>query len=87
MVSTGVCVQSSVEAAVRSMHERGLDPTSSGVYFGQLLGMADPLTFVLGAHGYRVREPADHCVQPSLRLFMTFLAHIGHCLHVRAGQP
>ena len=26
----------------------------SGVYFGQLLGMADPLSFVLGANGYRV---------------------------------
>ena len=36
------------------MHERGMDHTSAGVYFGQLLGMADPLTFVLGAHGYRV---------------------------------
>ena len=49
-------VQASVEAAVSSMHERGLDHTSAGVYFGQLLGMADPLTYVLGAHGYRVNS-------------------------------
>lgn len=47
--------QSSVERAVALMHERGLDHREVGVYFGQLLGMADPLSFVLGASGYRVR--------------------------------
>ena len=26
----------------------------SGIYFGQLLGMADNLSFPLGAHGYNV---------------------------------
>lgn len=37
------------------MQLRGLPRLSagSGVYFGQLLGMADHLTFLLGAHGYR----------------------------------
>lgn len=43
--------QQSVEAAVAGMSELGLEP-SSGVSFGQLLGMADHLTFTLGAHGY-----------------------------------
>ena len=43
--------QSSVERAVEGMAARGLPP-SSGVYFGQLLGMADHLTFTLGRHGY-----------------------------------
>ncbi|KFM26850.1 Proline dehydrogenase 1, mitochondrial [Auxenochlorella protothecoides] len=43
--------QASIEAAVAAMEERGLGP-QAGVYFGQLLGMADNLTFVLGQHGY-----------------------------------
>jgi proline dehydrogenase len=34
------------------MAARGLSPTGGGVYFGQLLGMADNLTFTLGQHGY-----------------------------------
>ena len=28
-------------------------PPSCGGYFGQLLGMADHLTYTLGAHGYK----------------------------------
>lgn len=51
--------QASVERAVRQMHDMGLDQTQVGVYFGQLLGMADPLSFVLGANGYKVRESVD----------------------------
>lgn len=43
--------QASIEAAVAAMEARGLGP-HAGVYFGQLLGMADNLTFVLGQHGY-----------------------------------
>ncbi|KDD76966.1 Proline dehydrogenase [Helicosporidium sp. ATCC 50920] len=43
--------QRSIERCVEGMAARGLSP-SSGVYFGQLLGMADNLTFVLGRHGY-----------------------------------
>ena len=43
--------QRSVELAVTGMRELVLAP-SSGVSFGQLLGMADHLTFTLGAHGY-----------------------------------
>jgi len=50
-----------VEYVLAQMKRRNLAPQSSasGVYFGQLLGMADNLTFLLGASGYRaykVRE-------------------------------
>ena len=45
--------QYSVETAVRMMHEWSLDPATSGAFFGQLLGMADHLSYTLGRHGYR----------------------------------
>ncbi len=35
------------------MHALGLQPDTAGVYFGQLLGMADRLTFTLASHGYK----------------------------------
>ena len=34
------------------MRRLGLPATGGGVYFGQLLGMADALTFTLGQNGY-----------------------------------
>lgn len=43
--------QQSIENAVALMKQLGLPP-SSGVYFGQLLGMADHLSFTLGQNGY-----------------------------------
>ncbi|PSC69490.1 Proline dehydrogenase [Micractinium conductrix] len=43
--------QASIEQATSHMRQLGLPP-SAGVYFGQLLGMADHLTYTLGAHGY-----------------------------------
>ena len=46
--------QESIEKATELMHELDLPPRDSPVYFGQLLGMADPLTYVLGANGYKV---------------------------------
>ena len=46
--------QKSIERAVSLMHELGVEPQQSGIYFGQLLGMADHLTFILGRNGYRV---------------------------------
>ena len=46
--------QKSIERAVSLMHELGVEPQKSGIYFGQLLGMADHLTFILGRNGYRV---------------------------------
>ena len=44
--------QESVELCLAEMASLGLDPREGGVYFGQLLGMADHLTFSLGRHGY-----------------------------------
>ena len=34
------------------MRALGIPAAGGGVYFGQLLGMADALTFTLGQHGY-----------------------------------
>lgn len=45
--------QKSIERAVSLMHELDVEPQQSGIYFGQLLGMADHLTFILGRNGYR----------------------------------
>ena len=56
--------QESIEKATKLMHEMGLPPQQSPVYFGQLLGMADPLSYVLGANGYRVRHPSGTCYSP-----------------------
>ncbi|CAM9284253.1 unnamed protein product [Phaeothamnion confervicola] len=44
--------QESVEHTLRRMAELGIAPGSGGVYFGQLLGMADHLSFALGRAGF-----------------------------------
>jgi proline dehydrogenase len=44
--------QRSVELALAAMERHKLNP-SAGVYFGQLLGMSDHLTFALGAKSYK----------------------------------
>lgn len=44
--------QESVERAVSTMARLGIPP-NKGVYFGQLLGMSDHLTFALGRSGYQ----------------------------------
>lgn len=46
--------QRSIETAVERMHALNLDPPKAGIFFGQLLGMADNLTFILGNNGYKV---------------------------------
>lgn len=51
--------QKSIERAVSLMHELEVQPQKSGVYFGQLLGMADHLTFILGRNGFRVSWAND----------------------------
>ena len=38
------------------MAERGLEPGDARVAFAQLLGMSDPITFNLAAHGYNVAK-------------------------------
>jgi hypothetical protein len=64
-VSHGVTSHCSV---LITQHPRGC----AGVYFGQLLGMADNLTFPLGHYGYRVHKivpygPVDETMQYLLR--------------------
>lgn len=44
--------QQSIEKAVETMKKLNLSP-EKGVYFGQLLGMSDHLTFGLGTSGYK----------------------------------
>jgi len=47
--------EESARCAVAAMDERGLAPTpASGVYFGQLLGMCDHVTYALAQRGYPV---------------------------------
>lgn len=46
--------QQSIEHAVGLMHALDIEPAKTGVFFGQLMGMSDPLTFVLGSNGYKV---------------------------------
>uniref|UniRef100_A0A7S2ST57 Proline dehydrogenase n=1 Tax=Rhizochromulina marina TaxID=1034831 RepID=A0A7S2ST57_9STRA len=47
--------QDSVQATLGHMHDLGLPP-GCGVHFGQLLGMADHVTFSLGAEGHDVHK-------------------------------
>ncbi|XP_031549212.1 proline dehydrogenase 1, mitochondrial-like [Actinia tenebrosa] len=46
--------ENSIRFAVQRMEELGLDPDSKRVFFGQLLGMADQISFTLGNAGYSV---------------------------------
>jgi len=57
---------------VRMMSDLKLDPKESGVLFGQLLGMAEAVSFSLAKHGYRVFKympygPLDEVVPYLLR--------------------
>jgi proline dehydrogenase len=45
--------QASVEQTLAGMDDLGIERGSGGVYFGQLLGMGDHLTSVLGQKGYK----------------------------------
>jgi hypothetical protein len=45
--------QSSIELVVSILRQHGMTGGNSNVYFGQLLGMSDHLTFCLGAAGYK----------------------------------
>jgi proline dehydrogenase len=46
--------RASIEHCVTFMQKLGVDRANGGIYFGQLLGMADFLTFPLGLAGYKV---------------------------------
>ena len=45
--------ENSIQRAIQLMGELGIAKDSHSVYFGQLFGMSDNLTFNLGKHGYR----------------------------------
>lgn len=64
--------QYSVECAVRALHDFGMKPAECGVYFGQLLGMADHLSYVLGRHNYQAYKyvpfaPVESCIPYLIR--------------------
>ena len=64
--------QESIELAVRLMKERNIDPRSHGVYFAQLLGMADHLSLTLGQGGYKAFKyvpygPVGYCLPYLIR--------------------
>jgi proline dehydrogenase len=44
--------QRSIELTIEEMHLANISPKDGGVYFGQLLGMSDHITFTLGKCGY-----------------------------------
>lgn len=46
--------EQSVELALQTMRQHSLSPTQTSVYFGQLLGMSDHISFALGQAGYQV---------------------------------
>uniref|UniRef100_A0A914D014 Proline dehydrogenase n=1 Tax=Acrobeloides nanus TaxID=290746 RepID=A0A914D014_9BILA len=46
--------EDTVRFAVQQLKDRGIDPNSRNVCFGQLYGMCDHITFCLGQAGYRV---------------------------------
>ena len=64
--------QNSVEHAVSLMHALDLPPGDTGVFFGQLLGMSDPLTYVLGGNGYKVGAGGI----ASIRLVISMVVYI-----------
>ncbi len=56
----------------QTSHAAGPLIASAGVYFGQLLGMADHLSFTLGRAGYRIHKivpygPLHECLQYLIR--------------------
>lgn len=46
--------ENSIQVAVKRMHELGILPKEKKVFFGQLFGMSDPISFTLGNEGYAV---------------------------------
>lgn len=67
--------QDSVVQATRLMSRLGLDPSASPIYFGQLLGMSDYLTFSLASQGFKAYKQVIHCLllPPSFSLPLSLL--------------
>jgi len=42
----------SIQYVVERMKQSGIDPQRGGIFFGQLLGMCDQITYLLGSGGY-----------------------------------
>ncbi|KAG2444825.1 hypothetical protein HXX76_001567 [Chlamydomonas incerta] len=63
--------QGSVQVAVTAMDRLGLDPAESPVYFGQLLGMADNISFTLGQHGYKTFKYCPHGEPAKMRPYLS----------------
>lgn len=64
--------QRSMELMLELMNKYHIHHSNGGIYFGQLLGMADHLTFSLGGQGYKVYKylpygPVDEVVPYLLR--------------------
>lgn len=48
--------EKSAQRLVRLMHEQGIPPNHPHVFFSQLYGMGDNISYVLGANGYNVSK-------------------------------
>lgn len=48
--------EKSTQRLVRLMHEQGIPPNHPHVFFSQLYGMGDNISYVLGANGYNVSK-------------------------------
>lgn len=64
--------ETSIKQVVARMDELGLDRATSGVFFGQLLGMCDHVSLSLGQSGYRAFKyipygPVDQVIPYLLR--------------------
>jgi len=53
---SGLSSQTTIELATNKMMELQIGRASGSVYFGQLLGMSDYLTYPLAFHGFKVTD-------------------------------
>ncbi len=79
--------QASIEATVALMGQLGIEPAAPGVSFGQLLGMADHLTFTLGRNSYRVSEVLKTPPGSKSRILSPLLVILQHIHILAQHQP
>jgi proline dehydrogenase len=60
---------------MKLMKEQNIDPATGGVYFGQLLGMMDHLTFSLGGNGYKAYKYLPYGPVHEVSSHMDSLSH------------
>ena len=63
------------------MEQRGIDPSTGGVYFGQLLGMADNLTYGLGKAGYKAYKYVPYGPVHEVMPYLIRRAQVGLATH------